>query len=417
MNSGSAARTGADAAWRRSGAVMVMLVSVSAHAERWLVEDSVNARLETNDNVSLAAVSPGTVNSLYVSGALDASRQIENAVTRLKTDVTLVRQQGAAAQDRVDGQWALTQSLIDPLNNFTVSAQYTQDFNNVISNADVTQGLGRRRTTVVSAAWTRALTERLSATTQLSADRTSYGAQLSGAVDYRDLSASTGLSYALSEIASVGVQVSRSAYRAADDRNRSDTDAVSVNASRPTGERTGGSVSLGVYRTASAVRISEVGCPLAVAFCNAGLVPFVFFDQRIDSSRRGVQFSGSYRMQIDEVTDASFGVARQQSPSGSGTLVRNDTLNLGLNRALSPTLSATMGYARSRSTLQDAAGAPQPGQSTFTASLTRQLATNLTAQIIVQRNQADSSSAGGAGHSNSLSISLKYDGPRLDASR
>ena len=80
-------------------------------------------------------------------------------------------------------------------------------------------------------------------------------------------------------------------------------------------------------------------------------------------------------------------------------------------------LYATMGYARSRSTLQDATNGAQPGQSTFTASLTSQLATNLTAQIVVQRSQSDSSSTGGAGRSNSLSISLKYDGPSFDASR
>jgi hypothetical protein len=399
------------------GVAVVMLMSASAHAERWLVEDSVNARLESNDNVSLAPVSPGTVHSLYLSGALDASQQLENAASRLKADATLIRQQGAGAQDRVDGQLLLLQSLSDPLNTLTASVQYLQDFNNLISTADVTQGRGRRRTSVASVAWSRSLSERLSANMQLSADRTTYGAQLPGAVDYRDASVSAGVSYALSEVTSMGLQTSRTAFRTADDRNRSDTDAVNLSLSRPTGERTGGSVSVGVYRTQSLARIDEVACPLALALCNAGFVPYVRFQQRVDSSRRGLQFSGSYRLQIDEVTDGIFGIARQQSPSGTGTLVRNDTLSLGLNRALSPTLSATMRFARSHSTLQDGASAVQPGQSTIAASLTRQFAMDLTGQITAQHNRSDPYAKGGGARANSISISLQYDGPKIDASR
>ena len=395
----------------------MLLVPLAARADRWLMENSVNARFETNDNIALAQTSPGTANTVYLSGVLDVSRQLENAVTRLKTDATVVRQQGPAAQNRLDGQLALTQSFNDPLNTFNASIQYQQDFNNVVTNADVTQAPGRRRTTTMSAAWSRALTERLSASMQLSADRTAYGVPLTGAVDYHDVAASLGTSYDLSETAALGVQLSRSEYHAADDRNRSTTDAVSLSLSRPMSERASGSVSLGLYRTVSVAQNAGVGCPLAVALCEAGLVPFVRFEQRIDAARHGVQFNARYRQQLDEATVASFGVARQQTPSGAGSLVRNDTLSLGLRRAFSPTLGGSMNYARSRSTLQDTANAASPGQASLGASLTKQLAADLSLQFSVQRSQSDNSAFGNNGRSNSVSVSLQFNGQTIDASR
>ena len=403
--------------WRALSAALVALAPLSARADRWLMEDSVNARFESNDNFALVPVSPGTVNTLYVSGALDVSRQLENAVTRLKTDATAVRQQGAAAQNRMDGQLALTQSLSDPLNTFNLALQYAQDFNNLVTNADVTQGQGRRRTATLSAAWSRALSERLSASAQFSADRTSYGAQLAGAVGYRDVAVSGGLSYGLSEVATLGLQASHSDYRAADDLNRSRTDSVDLSLSRPLSDRASGSIGLGVYRTASTAQDLRLACPLAVSFCNAGLVPFVVVEQRNDTSRKGLQFKASYRWRIDETTDTSFSVARQQAPSGAGTLVRSDTLSLGVNRSLSPTLTGSMNYVRSRSVFPDSTNAPSPGRSLFAVLLTKQLAPDLSVQASYQHNRSDASAFANGARSNSLSVSLNYRGSGIDASR
>lgn len=381
------------------------------------MEDSVSARFETNDNAALAQVPPGTVNTLYLSGALDASRQLENSVARLKTDVTAVRQQGPGAQNRMDGQLAATQSFGDPLNTFNLALRYAQDFNNVVTNADVTQGPGRRRTTSWSAAWSRALSERLSMNTQVSTENTGYGARPAGAVGYRDSAVSAGLSYGVSEIATIGLQASHSEYRAADDRNRSETDSVNLSLSRTLSERTSASASLGVYRTAGTTRGFRLACPLAVSFCHAGLVPFVVVEQSTDTSRRGLQFNASYRSQLDETTDSSFGIARQQAPSGAGTLVRSDTLSLGVNRSLSPTLTGSITYARSRSAFQAGTNAASPAQSTFAVSLSKQLAPGLSLRTGYQRSESNDPAFGHRARSNSLSISLQYAGPKLDASR
>lgn len=403
--------------WRALSAAVVALVPLGARADRWLMEDGVNARFESNDNFALVPMSPGAVHTLYVTGALDVSRQLENAVTRLKTDATAVRQQGAVAQNRMDGQLALTQSLSDPLNTFSLALRYAQDFNNTATSADVTQGQGRRRTTTLSAVWSRALSERLSASTQVTTDRTSYGAQLASAVGYRDTAVSARLSYGWSETMNLGLQASHSEYRADDDLNRSRTDSVTLSLSRPLSDRASGSISVGVYRTATMAQSPRLACPLAASFCDAGLVPFVVVGQRSDTSRNGVQFDGSYRWQIDETTDSSFSMARQQAPSGAGTLVRSDTVSLGVNRSLSPTLTGSMNFARSRSVFQDATNAPSPGRSMLAVSLTKQFAPDLSVQASYQHNRADASTFASGARSNSLSVSLNYGGPRIDASR
>jgi hypothetical protein len=405
--------------WKAQGAVCVVLVLALpiARADRWLVEDSLITRLESNDNAGLATSSSGRTNTLYLSGALDASRQLENAVTRLKTDASFVTEKGGSSKNRLDGSMALSQSLSDPLNVFNATLQYAQDFNDVVTNADVTQGQGRRRTTGWSAGWSRSLSERLGASTQFSSGHTAFGQELPGAVGHRDSRVSAGLSYALIEVASLGLQASRSDYLAADRRSRSKTDSVNLSLSGTVSPRTGGSVSVGVYRTSSTETRQRVVCPLEVSLCNAGLVPFELADASLDSSRRGLQFTTTYRLQVDETTDASFAVARQQMPSGAGTLVRSDTLNLGANRTLSPTLSASMNYARSRSTFQDGAVAASPGQTNLSLSFSKQLAPDLALQAGLQRTQIHGSSSGINAHSNSLSISLQYTGPTVDASR
>ena len=406
-------------AWRRQSVagMVLLLVWPAARADQWLIEDSVNTRLESNDNVGLAPGSSGWTNSLYLSGALDASRQMENAVTRLRTDASFVTQNGGRARNRLDGRLALSQSLSDPLNSFSAALQYTQDFNNVVTNADVTQGQGRRRTTGWSAGWSRALSERLGANTLLSSGRTAFGQDLPGAVAYTDSSVSGGLSYALIEVASLGLQVSRSDYQAADRRSHSTTDSVNLSLSGTVSPRTRGSIGVGVYRTSSTETRQRVVCPLEVSLCKAGLVPFGVADESLDSSRRGLQFNAAYRLQIDETTDASLAAARQQVPSGAGTLVRSDTLNLGINRALSPTLSGSIGYARSRSAFQDRAVASSPGQSNLSLSLSKQLAPDLTLQAGYQRTQSHGSANGNNSRSNRVSISLQYTGPKIDMSR
>ncbi len=404
--------------WPVLCAVVLGLASLNAKADLWSIANSSAVRFESNDNVALSQNPAGTVNTLSLSNAFKASRQMENSRSGLDADATLVRQQGAGGQSRVDGQLGLTHSLNDPLNNFNFAMLYSQDFNNLVRTADVLLGQGQRRSTALSAAWSRSLSERLSANAQLSIDQTRYGQQLSGAaVDFRDTALSAGISYALSEVSTGGLQLSRSSYRPAGGTNRSDTDKIKASLSRVMTDRSSASVSLGLYRTDTTTLAGRLACPLAVSFCNAGVVPFVVVVESVDSSRRGLEFSASHRYQWNEITESSISIGRQQVPSGAGTLVRSDTLSAAVSRGFSPTVNGSMSYARSRSTLQQGANAAQPGQWTLSALLSKQLAPDLSVQAAYQRTSADRSTFTSGAQSNSVSVSLKYDWPRIDSSR
>lgn len=393
-------------------------VAPQARAEQWVVENSLASRYESNDNASLAQSSPGTMNTLSLSSALAASRKSETAATRLNAAVTSLSQWGAGAQDRVDGQLGLGQSLSDTLNSFNLGFQYLQDFNSTVDNADVTVGRGRRRTKTLSLGWSRSLSERVSANTQLNLDRTGYGQPLSAAQDYRNTTLSAGLSYRLSEVDTLSLDASRADYRTEADTNRSTTDQVGLGISRVLAERNTASLSLGVYRTKTQALRSRLVCPLAVQFCNAGFVQPVLATERAYTSGQGLQFSLSDRHQIDETTDLSFSASRQQVPSGAGVVVRSDSVRASVGHSFSPTLSASVGYSQSRSTYQGLEGATaRPAQQNLSVSLTRQLASDLSLEASYQFSRADGAFPGQGARSNSVGVLLKYDWPRFDAAR
>jgi hypothetical protein len=394
------------------------LVPQVALAEQWVLDNSLTARHETNDNAALVHTSPGTMNTLSLSTAFTASRKTESSATRVNGAISSVTQWGPGERDRVDGQLGIAQTLSDPLNSFSLAYTSMQDFNSAVDNADVTVSRGRRRSKTLSGSWSRMLSERVSANTQLTLNRTAYGQAVTAAVDYRNAALSAGLSYRLSEVGTLSLDAGHSEYRTEADTSRSTTNQIGLGWSSVWAERHNASVSLGIYRTKTAGLRARLVCPLAPAFCNAGFVQPVIATDRAYSTGQGLQFSVSERYQFNETTDFSFSAARQQAPSGAGLVVRNDSLRASASHSFSPTLTASLGFAQSRSTYigLDSTLA-QPVQQSFSVSMTKQLATDLSLQAGYQFNRADGAVPGQGARANSLSISLQYDWPRLDATR
>ncbi|MDL2338318.1 MAG: hypothetical protein QFE16_10790 [Pseudomonadota bacterium] len=392
-------------------------LSASAHAELWTIENSVQSRFELNDNVTLSRNSPGTVNTLSLSNTLNAARQMENSATHVNASFNALRQRGNGGNDRIDGQLGLTQSLTDPLNEFSVSGLYSQDFNNVVQNADVTVGRGLRRTQSLSANWSRAITELLSASTQVSTSLTGYGKQVSGAAGFTNTSVSASLSYRLTETDTMSVQLSHSDYRADASSNHSQTNFVSVGMSRSLTERVSASLNLGLYRTENSVAGSRVACPLEISLCRAGLVPYILVRSNADTAANGLQYSSTYNYRFDESSSFSFATGTQQTPSGAGAVTRGQSLSLGATHAFSETLSGSMGYALSRSKFQGTSQGGTASQRSFSMSMSKQLAPELSLQTAYQWSQANNVGAGNTAQSNSVSVSLKYDWSRIDATR
>lgn len=396
-------------------------VPSAAHAESYSIENSSNVSVEANDNINLQPHPAGTVKTLALSTTVGASRRAENSATLLNAAVTALQQRGKGGNDRLDGSISLTQSFNDALNTVTASVRYAQDFNNTVQNADVTVNPGQRRTSSVSASWGRALTERLSANTQVSASQTSYGQQTSVAVassnSFRNTSVSAGLSYAVTEINTVSVQTSHSDYRSAAAGSKSSTNDISVSASHVLGERGSASLQLGVYQTDSSSPRVRFACPTALVLCQLGLVPLIQIRDQAKTSGTGLSYGASYRYQLGETSSFSFSLGSQQSPSGAEGVVQNKSLSLSVGHSFSETLNGAMSFAMSRSTSQVTVVNQRSQRKTVALSLSKQLSRDFSLQSNYQWTEGNSGGGGDTAQSNSIGVALKYDWPTFQASR
>ena len=396
-------------------------VPSAAHAESYSIENSSNVSVEANDNINLQPHPAGTVKTLALSTTVGASRRAENSATLLNAAVTALQQRGKGGNDRLDGSISLTQSFNDALNTVTASVRYAQDFNNTVQNADVTVNPGQRRTSSVSASWGRALTERLSANTQVSASQTNYGQQTSVAVassnSFRNTSVSAGLSYAVTEINTVSVQTSHSDYRSAAAGSKSSTNDISVSASHVLGERGSASLQLGVYQTDSSSPRVRFACPTALVLCQLGLVPLIQIRDQAKTSGTGLSYGASYRYQLGETSSFSFSLGSQQSPSGAEGVVQNKSLSLSVGHSFSETLNGAMSFAMSRSTSQVTVVNQRSQRKTVALSLSKQLSRDFSLQSNYQWTEGNSGGGGDTAQSNSIGVALKYDWPTFQASR
>lgn len=406
-----ARRSGWPAGW-----LVAACLPVPVQAEWWTLDNTIESRFESNDNLFLAQRDPSHVNTVNLTDTLRASRRSESASTRALLAATALRSIGGGGIDRVDGRAGLTQTLSGPLDLYSLQADYAQDFNDAVQSADVTLGRGRRRTTTLSGSWVHSFTERLRATTQLSYVRTGYGQRLADASSFDDASASVGANYQLNETDSLTARAGRSRFATRVGGRTSTTDDVNLGASRALSEQGSISASIGAYRTTARQEFVVEACPIAASFCNAGLVARQSFVLTRSTASQGLQFDLSYRHQYDERTSLVASAARKQSPSGTGTVVTSDTINISAGRTLSETLSATLAYAQSRARF-DTEGGGSTSQRAVTAQLTKQLADDTSLVATYQHTSAQLFGGAGSAKSNSISVSIKREWPRVDASR
>ena len=383
-----------------------MLMSFASRAELWTAENRIESRLEANDNYLLAPKSNGTVKTASFSDTLHASRQTESSATRLGGTLTALYSRGPGGESRVDGRLDASHVLKTPTDEYSLVGQYVQDFNDSVQTADVAVGRGRRRSTTLAASATHSFDARLSAGLSTSYDRTTF-AQV-GADAYDNAAVNGTVSYRLSETDSISLQGGHARFRSDLGHSLSRTDSLGVGFSRLLSERATASINVGTYRTDSSVDALAVACPLAVELCSGGIVAPVLILLRRETTAQGLQYSASYRFQFDERSSLSLSAARQQAPSGSGTVVRSDTLNATAARAFSETLSGLLVFSRSRSA-QEAIGG-SIGQRSLTAGLTKQLSADLSVAATYQR--VDSTAGSTRAHANSVGVSFNVEWPR-----
>ena len=370
----------------------------SANAGQWSIESSVSSSLNSNDNINLAPQSTGTVNSLNLSGSLNASRKVEDMSTVLGLSTTRVAQWGdsnaGGGGDRFDGNASLSQSVTIERNTFSVNAGYSQDFNNNVQTADVAVAPGQRRTANYGASWSHSLTERLSTSLSVSSQRSWYSQAAPGTVNFTNGSWGGGLNYLLTEIDTLSLNLSTSEYRPDTDGDQSTTEQWSIGISRQWSEQWSSQLSAGKYRTS----------------------------RSLQPTSSGLQYSTSHSFAFDESTSLSFSSSRGEQPSGAGEVLLNESVSLAANYGFTETMSGGVNYNLSKNTGQlgvNAAGLFQGDsrQRSYGATLSKQLSPDVSLGLSYLLTQADNVGASNSARSNSVSISLTYNFPIVTASR
>jgi len=379
--------------------VATLAPACSAHAGQWSIESSVSSTLSSNDNINLAPQSTGTVNSLNLSGSLNASRKVEDMSTVLGLSTTRVAQWGDSNSsngggDRFDGNASLSQSLTIERNTFSVNAGYTQDFNNNVQTADVAVAPGQRRSSTYGASWSHSLTERLSTSLTVSSQRSWYSQAAPGTINFTNGSWGGGLNYLLTEIDTLNLNWSTSEYRPDTGGDQSTTEQWSIGISRQWSELWSSQLSVGKYSTS----------------------------RSLQPSSSGLQYSTSHSFAFDESTSLSFSSSRGEQPSGSGDVLLNESVSLAASYGFTETLSGGLSYNLSNSSgqLGVSAGGVFQGESkqrSYGATLSKQLTPDVSLGLSYLLNQADNVGASSSAHANTVSISLTYNFPTVTASR
>lgn len=400
---------------RCKAGLLLLLASLAVRAEQWTLDNKLSTRYEVNDNAPLATRAPGTMNAMSVSSNLQATRRSENASTGVRAAMTAVEEHGPLSNDRLDGQWGLTQTFEDPLHSLDLSANYLQDINNQIENSDVLVGRSRRRSSLLSARLSRQFSPRIGGSVQGSFDRTRYGT--AGGNDYRNGSLGGSLSYRPDELQTWSLSLSQGRYRTEAGTYQSTTDQLSIGWSQTMTERHSLSLSIGGYRSRNdGQRLVRV-CAGTPDFCVINPIFYRFIAEPVSEKKRGLQFNLSSRFQLNETTDVSLSAAREQAPSGVGVVARRDKLSAQLSHNFSPVMSGTFGYARNRALYGSFGGDVTRSEESLSLSFTRRLNDDLSLQAGATHRRAHGSEMAGEARSSSVAVSLSLDWPRLDASR
>ncbi|MEP6502054.1 MAG: hypothetical protein ABJD97_01890 [Betaproteobacteria bacterium] len=388
----------------------------SAQAALWSADPSLELSCGANDNYGLAFDRRNYVATVALNGGLVASRKTENMSTSVNANVVGLGLRGDLHQDEWQDSVTLAHSLAGPVDSFAFSAKTARDDTRQTpgGSADLLVGRGLQRSTDATASWSRALTERLSATSALDGRRTRYSVALVGARDFQNASASASLRYLVDERSSLNANVAHQDYRTLDDQVRSLTDSLSFGAAHAFSETSNASLALGAYRSRTAALQAVLVCP---ATCQQGQSAPVVVVQPGHTARWGLQYSASYDSQLSELTKLSASAARQQDPSGAGATVRGDSLRASVEHAFSETLVGSLAWNRSTSTFLGGVGGPQSRLQLLGLLVTKALGPRMTVRANVDYKRSSQPLAGVDAHSTSFAITWRYEWQRLEARR
>ncbi|WP_372521494.1 surface lipoprotein assembly modifier [Sulfuricaulis sp.] len=312
-------------------------------AAEWTVEPSALFGLIYNDNINLTTQPHDSVNGNVITPRLDLGMHTQAWQVTGSAEASRIRYSGDSGLDRNDNAFSLSSAYHSERNTWQLDANSTRD--TPLAGQQTSADTGAVQTQTIreshgfSPSWTRMLTENIKLQLMYQLNDTSYvNGQSVGLYDYRYSTASTTLSNQLSENSQVFVTGSYSSFHVPATGNDSTTRSFQVGITQNFSESMKGTLQAGARRTETLIQggqpvYTRFSTPFGVVLIQTGVTS----DAR--SQVTSSVFSGSLEKKY-ELTRMSASLSRSLVPSGSGSVVLQDSFDFGLNREITSRLSA-----------------------------------------------------------------------------
>jgi hypothetical protein len=312
-------------------------------AAEWTVEPSVVFSLVYNDNSSLTTQPHNSVNGSVITPRLGLGMRTQAWQITGSAEASRLRYSGESGQDRDDNAFRLSSAYQSERNTWQLDANSTRDSpladKQTSSDTGAVQTPKIRETHGFSPSWTRMMTERTKLQLMYQLNDTSYvNGQSVGLYDYRYSNASATMSNQLYENSHVFVTGGYSSFHTPVTGNDSTTRSFQVGITQIFSESMQGTLQAGARRTET---LTQGGRPVYTRFST------IFGDfliqtgvtQNARQQETSSVFSGSLAKKY-ELTSINTSLSRSFVPSGSGSEVEQDSFAFGLNRTITPHLTA-----------------------------------------------------------------------------
>jgi hypothetical protein len=332
---------------RRSWLLTALALALpgAAYADEWAIDASASARLRNTDNLDLNAgdakiradvvsLSPDMRFSSRtevrdVSGSIGiGANQVSNHSERNTLDYhasALANWQGERAS------WSMMGSL---LRDSTLQTELRQ--------TGIVQAHLQRTNLVVQPSTSFQITETTALQASLNGSAVRYETNNSGLIDYDDRSATLGLTSALGERTTIGVQVNEEIFQTTPATTKSRVASASATLRWQYSERLRLGLDAGSQRTVTDRQVTEYTC--AQSFFGLFCLRWIPVTRTLHTqdTTPNLNATANYAM---ERGDATLQISRRLTPNGSGSLISTNRVSLdgryGWSERLSQSFSAS----------------------------------------------------------------------------
>lgn len=344
---------------RRVAAAGLLAAATAAQADEWVIDRSVASRLSYNDNITMRSDEKRADTYVTVTPELGLSSRTEARDVGLNLSVGgnwYRRQTEYNATDyslRAHSKWLAESDQWNlAAGSVRDSTLQNESRQSELATTGVVTTRRQRTLNTVQGNWLHRLGDAWSGNIGYTGNRVSYE-NGPGLVDYEDQSVSGGLSGNLSERAALTLSLSSRDFSTLNGDVQTKVDAISLGGTWQWSERLGFGLDVGRQWTENEQKLPQ---------------PYVG-SLHVESS--STTYSGNVGYQFDQ---GSLGVslARGLNASGTGVLLRTDSVGLGYNGRIDEMLGFSLGAGQTRSRNIDN-GEGENRYSTISSSLNWQI--------------------------------------------